>query len=346
MRSILLLLLLAGPAMAEAPASAWRVVNRTGQEAVGLLAAEAGAGGARARNRLREPVADGAEKGFRRRRDAPCRLDLRLRLADGREAALRDRDVCAEPVVVFEAGMVAAAPEGRRGRGARRPEGPRSGAVAPGTAPRMATGTGFVVAPGRVMTNRHVVEGCGRIVLRAAGGSRYAAVPPLQVSREADLAVVAVPGLPAPALAFREGPARRGDDVIALGYPYSDLLSSDLKLTRGTVSGLAGMRDDRTQIQVSAPLQPGNSGGPLLDLRGRVLGISTAVMRAGAGRPVQNVNFAVRGEVAVAFLRAAGLSPRMAAEAGAEMGAVEVGEAAGRSTVFILCETGGAVQAP
>ncbi|MCR0984479.1 S1C family serine protease [Roseomonas populi] len=331
-RLLLLLTLLATPALAAERGSAWRIVNRTGQEAVGLVAVEADATGARGRNRLREPVADGAEKGFRRAAGSSCRLDVRLRLADGREAVARGQDVCAQPVVVFEAAAVqaAAAPPPARGRG--RNEGKEAATL---------TGSGFLVAAERVMTNQHVVDGCARITLRAPSGFRYDAVPPVQANRDLDLAVLRVPGLPGPALAFREELPRRGEGVVAYGFPFNDLLSSDAKLTRGEVSGLAGIRDNPNQIQVSAPLQPGNSGGPLLDMRGRLVGISTSGLRQQGRLTPQNVNFAVRADRALAFLRAAGVAPRLAAE-GPELGAVEVGEIAGRSVFLIRCERGAA----
>ncbi|MBP0493764.1 S1C family serine protease [Pararoseomonas indoligenes] len=337
MRRLLLLLpLLATPTLAPAQAaergSAWRIVNRTGQQAVALVATEADVTGARGRNRLREPVADGAEKGFRRRADSSCRLDVRLTLADGREAVARGHDVCAQPLVSFEAASVQAAapalPAPGRGRGRAERTGGKEAVL---------TGTGFLVAPERVMTNQHVVDGCARIMLRAPSGFRYEAVPPVQSNRDLDLAVLRVPGIPGPPLGFREELPRRGEGVVAYGFPLNDLLSSDAKLTRGEVNGLAGIRDNPNQIQISAPLQPGNSGGPLLDMRGRLVGVSTAVLRQQGRMPPQNVNFAVRADRALAFLRAAGVAPRLAAE-GPELGAVEVGEIAGRSVFLIRCE--------
>lgn len=312
-----MLLLLTTPALAAERGSAWRVVNRTGQEMVALIAAEPGS--TRGRNRLREPVANGAEKGFRRRAESPCRLDIRMRLADGREAVMQGHDVCAAPAVIVEASAVGAAAPGQ------------------GAAPRGSSGTGFLVAPNRVMTNQHVVDGCTRITLRAPSGYRYEAVPPVQTNRDLDLAVLSVPGLSGPALSFREELPRRGEGVVTYGFPLNAVLSSDPKLTRGEVSGLAGIRDDQNQIQISAPLQPGNSGGPLLDMQGRLVGINTAVLRGSGRVPPQNVNFAVRADRAVAFLRAAGVTPRLAGNS-AELGAVEVGEIAGRSVFLIRCE--------
>jgi serine protease Do len=115
----LLLLAVAPPAMAQSPASSWRLVNRTGQDAVSLISNESGAEHPRGRNRLRQPVAPGAEKAFRRKAGSPCRLDLRLRLADGKEAVATGHDVCATPMVVVEPAAVqpaAPAPAGRHRR--------------------------------------------------------------------------------------------------------------------------------------------------------------------------------------------------------------------------------------
>lgn len=116
----LLLASLAAPALAQSPASAWRLVNRTGQDAVSLVSTEAGADHPRGRNRLRQPVASGTEKTLRRKAGSPCRLDLRVRLADGREAVASGHDVCANPTVVLEPVAVqpaAAATAGRHRRG-------------------------------------------------------------------------------------------------------------------------------------------------------------------------------------------------------------------------------------
>lgn len=114
----LLISALAAPALAQSPASSWRLVNRTGQDAVSLHSAEAGTA-SRGRNRLRQPVASGAEKTLRRKAGSSCRLDLRVRLADGREAVAAGHDVCATPTVVLEPAAVqpAATPAGRRRAG-------------------------------------------------------------------------------------------------------------------------------------------------------------------------------------------------------------------------------------
>ena len=194
-----------------------------------------------------------------------------------------------------------------------------------------------------MLTNQHVVDGCNRVVLRTPDGRWLGAVPPAKVDATLDLALLAVPGLPGPVLSFRAGPPiRRGDGVVAYGFPLAGLLSSDPKLTRGEINGLAGIGDNPA-IQISAEVQPGNSGGPLLDMQGHIVGVVVSKLNAQrvaqrTGDIAQNVNFAVKGEAALAFLRRAELSPATAPSTGPERGAADVGEIANRSTLFIRCE--------
>ena len=90
-------------------------------------------------------------------------------------------------------------------------------------------------------------------------------------------------------------------------------------------------------------MQPGNSGGPLLDRQGNVVGVVVAKLNAAqvaahTGDIPQNVNFAIKGGEALDFLRRAGMTPAVGESRGAERSAAEVGEEAHRSTVFIRCE--------
>ncbi|MCR0984480.1 S1C family serine protease [Roseomonas populi] len=317
-----------------------RVFNRTGQEARALHAVRAGRPDW-ASNLLPRPLANGDSYRLRTNPQAGCRFDIRLVLADGREAVARNQEICTQHEVSLDAGAIVAA-----GGAARppSPETPPSPQAIPRPGARASTGTGFLVAGERVLTNRHVVDACDRVLVRGPDGRNHAAVPPARTDANLDLALLAVPGLTGPVLSFRQDPPlRRGEGVVAFGYPLTGLLSSDAKLTRGEVNSLAGLRDNPNQIQISAPVQPGNSGGPLLDMQGNVVGVIVSKLNAQAvagrtGDIAQNINFAVKGERAAAFVQAAGVSPAGARSNGPDRSAADIGEIAERATVLIRCE--------
>jgi S1-C subfamily serine protease len=207
---------------------------------------------------------------------------------------------------------------------------------------QVSSGTGFVVAPGRLLTNQHVAAGCTEMRVRtAAGGTELVATVAAQDERR-DLALLNVRGEVGPPLTFRSGPElRRGEGVVTYGFPLAGLLSSGPTLTTGEISALAGLRDNPRQFQISAPVQPGNSGGPLLDMQGNVVGVVVSKLNAqriaqSTGDIPQNVNFAVKGTEALEFLRRNGVEPRVSASAGPR-NAAEVGELVHPSTVFLRC---------
>jgi S1-C subfamily serine protease len=329
--ALLLSLLLALPAAAQAPAPApepVRIVNRTGAEATALHAVRSGRPDWGSNLLNRGPLPSGSAFNLRTNPEAGCRFDIRLVLADGRESISRDRDICAETRVEL---ATAAAPA---------PAGPAVAQVRPNqNARRVSSGTGFVVAADQVLTNQHVVDGCDRILARTADGRWLAAVPPARVDAALDLALLSIPGNPGPVLPFRAAPAvRRGESVVAYGFPLAGLLSADPKLTRGEINALAGLRNDANNFQISAEVQPGNSGGPLLDMQGNIVGVVVSKLDSRRVQNVDNVNFAVKGEAAQAFLRRAGVAIRTAESRGADRSAADVGDIAHRSTVMLRCE--------
>ncbi len=205
------------------------------------------------------------------------------------------------------------------------------------------SGTGFIVAAGRMVTNNHVVEGCGRMVARNAAGTELPA-PVLATDRRRDLALLSVPAGFGPPLSFRSAPdVRRGDSVVTYGFPLFGLLSNGPTLTTGDISALSGLRDNQDNYQISAPVQPGNSGGPLLDSSGNVVGIVVAKLNAARiaeitdGDIPQNVNFAVKSGPVVDFLHEQGVRPALASSGGADKGAAAVGDIANPSTMYLQC---------
>lgn len=209
-------------------------------------------------------------------------------------------------------------------------------APAPALPPGGASGSGFVVsADGHILTNAHVVEDCK--VIRVDGR------PARVVDRDEtlDLALVST-GLPRSAVArFSSSPAPLNADVTVAGFPHSRLLGG-LNVTRGSVSATLGLLGDVTQLQITAPVQAGNSGGPVLAQDGSVLGVVVGKLDAAkvaevTGDLPQNVNFAIRGEVAQLFLYRNGIAPLPAAAVPA-VDPVKLAQIASEFTVFVECE--------
>ena len=204
---------------------------------------------------------------------------------------------------------------------------------------RESTGSGFRVSgQGHVLTNAHVVRGCTEVHLPPAG-----VVEVMAREGSSDLALLQTPAGTARAVAkFRQGRGiRPGASVVVVGYPLRGLLASEANVSTGAVSALAGPGDDRRLIQLTAPVQPGNSGGPVLDAAGNVVGVVVAKLDAirvarSTGDIPQNVNFAVSAGTARAFLDGEGV-PYETAPSDNAMEPVEVAAAARKFTVLVEC---------
>jgi len=164
--------------------------------------------------------------------------------------------------------------------------------------PPKGTGTGFFVTEdGYLVTNHHVVSGATACMVKTRQGNLPARI--VKTDEKNDLALLKVIGN------FRALPvgnskeAKLGDPVFTIGFPNTDVQGTEPKLTRGDINSLAGIKDDARHFQISVPVQPGNSGGPLVDSAGNVVGVVT--MRLGDWRTLkltgalpQNVNYAVK----------------------------------------------------
>ncbi len=204
------------------------------------------------------------------------------------------------------------------------------------------TGSGLVVdETGRVLTNHHVVQGCRSLRVGADGalrGARLSAYDPTT-----DLALLDVPGSKAlrPAVFRDNAAAELGEGVLLAGFPLQGVLSSDLHVASGMVSALAGPGGDRRLVQLSAPVHPGNSGGPVLDLRGQVIGVLSGTLDSGrieqmTGLPPQSVGFAVRGDAVQRFLRKTGV-PIRSGGSSKPLDSKELAARAKRFTVLVQC---------
>lgn len=176
-------------------------------------------------------------------------------------------------------------------------------------------GTGFVVgADGLLLTCAHVLGEAKEATVTLNGQRLLADV--VKADKDADLALLKLrEPLPAGStvLPFRGTgkPAAMGEDAFTIGYPLSRLLGNSARMTRGLVSATAGIRDNPKELQVSAEIQPGNSGGPLLDRDGNVVGVinktlnASRLAQATGGALPQNVNFAIKGGEVLGFMKTA-----------------------------------------
>ncbi|WP_370301411.1 serine protease [Pseudooceanicola sp.] len=170
------------------------------------------------------------------------------------------------------------------------------------------SGTGFFVNDdGVLITNSHVVKDCDEV--RVDGK----AAKILSVSTTFDLAAVrASSGFRGRPLSFASEEPGLNADITIAGYPLHGLLGG-LNVSRGSISSLKGLRGDEINLQISAPVQPGNSGGPMVDQYGNVVGVVVSKLDAVevaniTGDIAQNVNFAIRGPIAMIFLQTNGIA--------------------------------------
>ena len=211
-------------------------------------------------------------------------------------------------------------------------------------------GAGIVVsADGLILTNHHVAQDCDSISV-LEGGHERARATVLGTDLGNDLALLRTERtFPAAATFRRAAPLQAGEAVTVVGYPLANILGFEPNVAFGYVSATGGLRGDSTRFQISAPIHKGNSGGPILDQGGQVIGIVTSKLDALAvqkrtGDLPQNISFGVRGEVAQTFLERNSAAFRSGA-AGAKLENTEVAAIGRAITVLVACRKSAAAAA-
>jgi serine protease Do len=198
----------------------------------------------------------------------------------------------------------------------------------------------FVSSLGYVLTNAHVVDGCS--LIEVVGPNGLARVRVIAKDATSDLALLKSELTPPKLAQLRTG-VRLGETVAAFGYPLLGMLSTTGNFTLGNVTSLTGLRDDTRYLQISTPVQPGNSGGPLLDESGNFVGVVSAklnalrVMLATNGDIPQNVNFAIKSSVAATFLESNSISYPVGS-ASTALAPADLADYAKAISLPVLCE--------
>ncbi len=173
-----------------------------------------------------------------------------------------------------------------------------------------AAGTAWFVGHRWLVTANHVVEGHSSLSVVFEGGTQ---LPARAITRDAanDVAILeldAEPPTTAGCLVLSSGALMMGQSVFTLGFPHPDIMGTAPKLTTGEISAEQGLKDDPRFYQISVPVQMGNSGGPLLSIRGEVAGLivgklSPLVMLERTGDLPENVNYALKADYIRPLLR-------------------------------------------
>jgi len=223
------------------------------------------------------------------------------------------------------------------------------------------SGSGFFVSKmGHVITNAHVVKGCQRVTV---GDDANTQSPAEVISSDTrnDLALLKLSSLDMASsetkalvrkleikivpLAsdglLRSDDVELGEKVLVAGYPYGDIFSNTIKVTGGMVSATRGMGDDTGQFQLDAAVQPGNSGGPIYDGYGNVVGVVVSQLNKlkvakAIGSMPENVNFGIKASTVRQFLTASGL-PSKWSQRSKELSNRQLAKIAQNQALMVVC---------
>lgn len=203
----------------------------------------------------------------------------------------------------------------------------------------IASGSGFAVSlSGHLVTNNHVIEGCEQVQIHSEGRTLEARV--VTKDEVNDLALLQADVMPRAVFSVSDDNPKLLSEIYVAGYPYGNSLSSSIKVTKGIVSSLVGLGNNSSIFQIDAAIQPGNSGGPIVDTNGNVIGVAVSSLDQMAtlerfGVIPQNTNFGIKSNVVTNLLASNNVksrSPNLSAVDSAELGRMMT-----NATFYISC---------
>ncbi len=203
------------------------------------------------------------------------------------------------------------------------------------------SGSGFYInGQGYALSNNHVVNICKQSVARVDGREILFRV--VATDKTNDVAILKTDKRSRNYIKINEEGAKLGENIVAVGYPLAGRLSDSVKITRGIVSSLSGINNNIGQIQIDAALQPGNSGGPVLNEKGEMIGIASAgldklLIAKEAKYIPENVNFAVASPIIVNILKNKKVKYSSSGIFGGKYSSTELAELGNNATIQLLC---------
>jgi len=206
----------------------------------------------------------------------------------------------------------------------------------------ISSGTGFFINDkGYFVSNNHVVEICSEVKTKNEGQTYTANI--IAVDKKNDLALGKVNFSDNDYISMSDDGARLGEEVIVAGFPFQQHLSESIKVTQGIISSLSGPGNDYSIFQMDAAVQPGNSGGPIINNQGELIGITVAKANSEAfyeetGSLPENINFGIKVETLKPFLSANKIKqPWSFFSSSNSMNGVELADKANNTTIHLQC---------
>lgn len=195
-----------------------------------------------------------------------------------------------------------------------------------------ASGTGFFVSKnGDIVTNFHVIDQCDEVNIVYYGDKIKSKT--IAVDKINDLAIIKANLIPKSIYTVSSKDPELLDDVIIAGYPLGRKVSAAIKTSKGSITSLAGFGDNYSEFQTDAALNQGNSGGPIIDKKGNVIGV--AVANYGKKSGVESFNFGIKVSTLTAFANSNGL--KFLKENNRDLTNRELGSLVTNGTVYIEC---------
>ncbi len=194
------------------------------------------------------------------------------------------------------------------------------------------SGTGFFVSTnGHMVTNYHVIEECNSVKVHYKGSEKEAQV--LFTDKTNDLAIIKANVKPDKVYAVSDEDVSLLEDIIVAGFPLGKKISASIKTSKGSVTALAGYGDNYSNFQIDAPLNSGNSGGPIMNQKGNIVGVAVATYGKDIG--VESFNFAVKSSMLKIFANANKLEFMPASQD--ELSNKDLGKLITEATIYLEC---------